>query len=62
VLPGPGRLEAWCLSATCPIRSLPGSQAGLGEIADVDAVAYFTLSGDDQSWLAGFNRTENGSA
>jgi hypothetical protein len=24
-----------------------------------DAVIYFTLSGDDLSWLAGFNRAEN---
>lgn len=29
-----------------------------GEIADADAVTYFTLSADDQSWLAGFNRAE----
>jgi Tn3 transposase DDE domain len=27
-----------------------------GEIADEDAVTYFTLSADDLSWLAGFNR------
>ena len=26
------------------------------EIADEDAVIYFTLSADDLSWLAGFNR------
>jgi Domain of unknown function (DUF4158) len=30
-----------------------------GEIADEDAVTYFTLSADDLSWLAGFNRAEN---
>ena len=30
-----------------------------GEIADADAVTCFTLSADDQSWLAGFNRAEN---
>jgi hypothetical protein len=29
------------------------------DIADQDAVTYFTLSGDDLSWLAGFNRPEN---
>ncbi len=29
------------------------------EIADEDAVTYFTLSADDLSWLAGFNRDEN---
>jgi len=29
------------------------------EIADADAVTYFTLSGDDRSWLPGFNRVEN---
>jgi hypothetical protein len=30
-----------------------------GEIADEDAVTYFTLSDDDLSWLAGFHRPEN---
>lgn len=30
-----------------------------GEIADEDAVTYFTPSADDLSWLAGFNRAEN---
>jgi Domain of unknown function (DUF4158) len=29
------------------------------EIADEDAVTYFTLSADDLSWLAGFNRQQN---
>ncbi|HZC92016.1 MAG TPA: DUF4158 domain-containing protein [Mycobacterium sp.] len=29
------------------------------EIADVDAVTYVTLSADDLSWLAGFNRQQN---
>lgn len=29
------------------------------EIADVDAVTYFTLSDADVSWLAGFNRQHN---
>lgn len=29
------------------------------EIAAEDAVTYFTLSGDDLAWLAGFNRAEN---
>jgi Domain of unknown function (DUF4158) len=29
------------------------------EIADEDAVTYFTLSADDLSWLAGFNRQHN---
>lgn len=30
-----------------------------GEIADEDAVTCFTLSADDQSWLAGLDRAEN---
>jgi hypothetical protein len=30
-----------------------------GEIADEDAVTYFTLSADDLSWLADFHRAEN---
>jgi len=30
-----------------------------GEIADEDAVTYFTLSAADQSWLAGFNHAKN---
>jgi hypothetical protein len=29
------------------------------EIADVDAVTYVTLSADDLSWLAGFNRQQD---
>jgi TnpA family transposase len=29
------------------------------EIADEDAVTYFTLSAEDVSWLAGFNRQQN---
>jgi Domain of unknown function (DUF4158) len=29
------------------------------EIAIEDAVTYFTLSADDLSWLAGFNRPHN---
>ena len=29
------------------------------EIAVEDAVTYFTLSADDLSWLAGFNRQHN---
>jgi Domain of unknown function (DUF4158) len=29
------------------------------EIADTDAVTYFTLSADDLSWLAGFSRQHN---
>jgi hypothetical protein len=29
------------------------------EIADEDAVTYFTLSADDLPWLAGFNRQQN---
>ena len=29
------------------------------EIAVEDAVTYFTLSADDKSWLAGFNRQHN---
>jgi hypothetical protein len=29
------------------------------EIADEDAVTYFTLSDADVSWLAGFNRQQN---
>jgi Domain of unknown function (DUF4158) len=29
------------------------------EIADEDAVTYFTLSADDLAWLAGFNRQHN---
>jgi len=28
------------------------------EIAVEDAVTYFTLSADDKSWLAGFNRAQ----
>jgi hypothetical protein len=30
-----------------------------GEIADEDAVTYFTLAASDLSWLAAFNRVEN---
>lgn len=29
------------------------------ELADEDAVIFFTLSPDDLVWLAGFNRPEN---
>jgi len=29
------------------------------EIDVADAVTYFTPSGDDLSWIAGFNRAEN---
>ena len=29
------------------------------EIADEDAVTFFTLTGDDLAWLAGFNRGDN---
>ena len=29
------------------------------EIADEDAITFFTLSAGDLSWLVGFNRAEN---
>jgi Domain of unknown function (DUF4158) len=29
------------------------------EIADEDAVTFFTLTGDDLTWLAGFSRDNN---
>jgi hypothetical protein len=31
----------------------------LGEIAEEDAVTFFTLAGDDLGWVRGFNRDEN---
>lgn len=31
-----------------------------GEIIDEDALTFFTLAEDDQAWLRGFNRNENG--
>ncbi|MDP9356725.1 MAG: DUF4158 domain-containing protein [Chloroflexota bacterium] len=30
-----------------------------GEIAEQDAVTFFTLTGDDLGWVRGFNRDEN---
>jgi hypothetical protein len=30
-----------------------------GEIAEEDAVTFFTLAGDDLGWVRGFNRDEN---
>lgn len=30
-----------------------------GEIADEDAVTFFTLSGADRAWARGFNRDQN---
>ena len=47
-----------------PVRYLSDPQLARlsswpGEIADEDAVTFFTLSEADLSWLAGFNRDEN---
>jgi hypothetical protein len=39
-----------------PVRSGAGRLSSWPEVADEDAVTYFTLSADDLSWLAGFNR------